>query len=396
MRVALPKDWARNRGPPPPIPYKQELSLSTDKDENHHDSLKIEIETQPSLADSKSLSLYVPIFKSGPPEMLLKYLVVLQKILKGQSLTTGPQQYAMARNLLAGEALRVFNQKATANGTETDVHFKSTTQGLVEHFFPPKALQREKRYLCRGLYKPKDCPVRDFVCRVNEILEYLSKFPPFANNQGLPEDEVIELIEFALPREWQRQMLVQGFDPASKSIQDLVDFCERLEIAEEIYSEVGISRPGENHTLTKKAKTGDRNPPAMSARQKGAYQPAHPAKAGANKPNYNKTKPICPLHGPGHDANSCKVLQNQAKSMKNTYESNRGGGDYVRRSGAHKRDARGEELNALVASAVAKALKTRKRSKGKPKEDADSDSNGSGELNQFEQLSLQDNDSDSE
>ena len=135
MRINLPVDWAKNRGPPPTIGYKQETAASPDKEDKHRDALKIEIKNQPGQADSESISLYIPIFKTGTPEMILKFLVVLKKVIKGQSLTTGPQMYAMTRNLLAGEALRVFNQQASQNGTEPENYYKTTTQRLVKYFF---------------------------------------------------------------------------------------------------------------------------------------------------------------------------------------------------------------------------------------------------------------------
>ena len=44
---------------------------------------------------------------------------------------------------------------------------------LINHFFPPKSLQRQNRYLHRGLYKPCDNKIRNFICGINNIVEYL-------------------------------------------------------------------------------------------------------------------------------------------------------------------------------------------------------------------------------
>ena len=43
------------------------------------------------------------------------------------------------------------------------------------------------------------------------MVGYIEDFPPFGWNQGFPEENILELIEFALPYEWQEQILVQGF-----------------------------------------------------------------------------------------------------------------------------------------------------------------------------------------
>ena len=63
--------------------------------------------------------LYVPVFKMGSPEALIKFYTTLQKIIKSQSLMTGPQMYAMINNLLSGESLCVFKDKAKTNRNDT-------------------------------------------------------------------------------------------------------------------------------------------------------------------------------------------------------------------------------------------------------------------------------------
>ena len=55
--------------------------------------------------------LYVQIFKTGSDKALLKFLVLLKKILKGQNLTTCPQWYVMANNLLIGYNPCAFEHK---------------------------------------------------------------------------------------------------------------------------------------------------------------------------------------------------------------------------------------------------------------------------------------------
>ena len=61
----------------------------------------------------------------------------------------------------------------------------------------------------------------------------------------------------------------------------------------------------------------------------------------------------------------CKAMQAQVKSTKGTWSSNCIEGGRVKFAGAKKRLANEEELNMLVASAVAKAMKIHKKSKAK-------------------------------
>ena len=108
-------------------------------------------------------------------------------------------------------------------------------KNLISHLFPPKALQRQKRYHGRGLYKPHSTNIRDFICHIAEIVEYLKKFPSFGAGQRLPEDEILKLVEFSLPKEWKKELIIQGFDSATQGLTKIVEFCECLEKAEEIF-----------------------------------------------------------------------------------------------------------------------------------------------------------------
>ena len=57
---------SKNRGPPPPISYKANhtiIKTSTDKTE----VLKVNIKTQPDDKDSKTVAIYIPLFRNRSP-----------------------------------------------------------------------------------------------------------------------------------------------------------------------------------------------------------------------------------------------------------------------------------------------------------------------------------------
>ena len=115
--------------------------------------------------------MYVPVFNTVSPEVLLKFLILLEKIIKGQSLTTGTHMYALTNNLLAKEALCVFEQQAKSKVFKTTASYKSVIEGVTTHFFPSKALQLQKRYLHQVLYNPQEQNIREFICPVNETVD---------------------------------------------------------------------------------------------------------------------------------------------------------------------------------------------------------------------------------
>ena len=65
------------------------------------------------------VTLYVTIFKTGSDKALLKFLVLLKKIIKGQNLATLYQWYVMADNLLIGYNPCAFEHKCRATGNKT-------------------------------------------------------------------------------------------------------------------------------------------------------------------------------------------------------------------------------------------------------------------------------------
>ena len=43
------------------------------------------------------------------------------------------------------------------------------------------------------------------------------------------------MLEFSLLKEWQKELIIQGFDSVTQFLTELVKFCERLKILEEIF-----------------------------------------------------------------------------------------------------------------------------------------------------------------
>ena len=62
---------------------------------------------------------------------------------------------------------------------ETNTNYELVIKELIFHFFPPKVIQRQNRYLRRGVYKPRDNKIRYLIRSIEEMVEYLKKFPPF-------------------------------------------------------------------------------------------------------------------------------------------------------------------------------------------------------------------------
>jgi hypothetical protein len=80
--------------------------------------------------------------------------------------------------------------------------------------------------------KPRDVPMREFPARVSELNEYLAYFPPFYNKQSLPNEEFLDILEFAIPNTWQICMVLWGFDPL---IHNVSEFDSNMNLLSELW-----------------------------------------------------------------------------------------------------------------------------------------------------------------
>ena len=217
----------RTHGPHPPISYKPNHMIWKMPTGEAY-SIKVDIKTQPGEKDSETLAIYMPLFRTISHEYPHKLITILNRIIKGHDLSTGPQKYRMTRNLVIREYIQVFEQKTKYRGTDTNEKYELAMKDIITHFFPPKTLQCQKSFLHRGFYKPCNNKIREFIYSIDEIIEYLKKFPTFGTNQGLPEYDILYLVDFLLPIEWQTELLIQRLDSATQGLTELIELCERL------------------------------------------------------------------------------------------------------------------------------------------------------------------------
>ena len=284
----------------------------------------------------------------------------------GQNLTTGPQKVAFMRTVLKGDALSNFTQYFLTAGNEENDTFDLAIRSLITHIFPLRALRIQKRYMRRYMRKPREMKMRTYRNRVIELNNYLVMFPSnFNDAQKIDEEEIVDILEFGTPNKWQYEMVRMGFDSATATSQELVEFCERLEFTEDLSNGHDQSeakpKPGPSG-----GKTGRSYAQPKSSRS-GAYA------NNPNNSNYKRQKvdtvaqhqgsydpdKYCTLHGiVGHDLNNCKVMLDQAKKMRSAWQTSNGGGGQNDR--LHKQKGHEKDLHTLVQKMVQGAMQNQK------------------------------------
>ena len=384
MKVSLPKsisNQAVNKKPLLPLIPDEEDVLTKDN------SNSFELRTDPTDNNSPRYKVNQRILSGGENlRTIIKWKREMPNILHGMNAQGYDAQVRVTETTLRGTPLMFFQSSLTkqvaaarqaaidaavdeagrvAAGAQPDSDFTNPNQiipamdHVIEKMCPPKALQRVKRYLRRECRKPADLQVRAWfqhLIRINS--EEIPNLPPFSTNQELSVDELIDIICFGIPKSWIKEMDRQGFDPVSKSANEVITFCEQIETAEEF----------DGSTSTKK------NLPVKK-------------KKGDKDGNPIKKKLHCNYHGYGsHDTASCRKLQ----ADKN--KSNGGGGSYTNktwsRKSAEATAKNRKELAAFIKKQVAKGVQKELHSMDKNRKADDSDDDSDIELNALDTNTL--------
>jgi hypothetical protein len=105
--------------------------------------------------------------------------------------------------------------------------------GVIEARAGYRALRRQKKFMLFHMRKPKAMTMNDFVAHVERINnEELPWLPPFSPTNRLSDEQIRAILDNACPNHWIAEMEKQNFDPETKTTREFVDFCERIEAAE--------------------------------------------------------------------------------------------------------------------------------------------------------------------
>ena len=149
----------------------------------------------------------IPRFDSGTPKQWIIFVDLVQKVLVGQNVTTGPPMYKCMEMVLKGDAKVEFTQQVNLVGSHTVGNFTTVMAIMTVHILPVLAYQDQKRYIYRYLRKPKTMKVHTLTNRLIQLNYYLLYFPLDCIGQlvtALPDDEVKEILYCAMSNLWRK------------------------------------------------------------------------------------------------------------------------------------------------------------------------------------------------
>jgi hypothetical protein len=391
MKVSFKENNNSGKNPskrfvPPAIPLERPEVKTFKKT----DCLTLKLKSDPTNNDSQTTyELTIKFFNTGTPEEWLIFMRDFQRVLVGQNIVDGPAKYAMIRRLILGDTLAVFNKAATTQGAENNANFEIVMQAVTAHVFPQRALNYQKRYMRRFMRKPKTMSIREFSARVAEMNAYLTEFPPFEADQELSGEEIIDILEFAIPNSWQKNMVLQGFEPLDHTTAEFVSFCERNEFTE------GTLDNSDSHGAKGKANSKN-SPNDGKPRSKSSSE----VTSKSNLKKRERNEKWCELHQTnGHDTSECKVVQAQIKKMRQSWESAE---SKTNKGNSYKKNDKTKdknELMALVKESIKSFIKNKKQKTEKSftteqdEEEEESDFNIE-DIEDFKNMDVSDSDND--
>ena len=109
-----------------------------------------ELCSTPTKNDSPTHELSVPYFGAETCEEHLKFCANFDEVCKGQNVTAGPGQCALARCSITGDALNVHNNHADVLPSKTVDHCKECLDAVHASIFPCCVAAVQKNSACVG------------------------------------------------------------------------------------------------------------------------------------------------------------------------------------------------------------------------------------------------------
>jgi hypothetical protein len=104
--------------------------------------------------------------------------------------------------------------------------YDDSMDDLAYYVFLMQVIQVQKRYMQHCMYKPPTLKMKEYMAWAKELNNYLKIFPGYHDGIELQDDELLDIYEFGVATSWQKQFLVQNWDPIQHSKQEFHEFYE--------------------------------------------------------------------------------------------------------------------------------------------------------------------------
>jgi len=299
----IPKTKTRGGTLQPIIPLIPVKIEDDEKDKSKFITFKLKARVGSAASDTK-YKKYCRMFDDGTPQKWVELVHDVEEIWTQNSITRGSDRAATIGALVRGEALTTFEasieeartaEDGTIQGLEA-AHVKIAMDSIARMVFPHRALELQRLWMNRKMFKPKELSTRKTAAAINRINNCLPLFPGGTEASKFSETEIIGLLEWTLPPAWRAKFDLDGYIPTLGTKSKLITQCEAIKrnAMEEKPSTPSVK---DGHGGKRKKKNGKRVSSSSSS------EPP------------NKKSFFCSEHGknPTHATADCYTLKNKAK-----------------------------------------------------------------------------------
>ena len=180
-------------------------------------------------------------FNGGSPSEWIEVLEALDEIFAQNGLNSPQDRENIVRTILRGDSLTAFESSVEESRENLEnpeqpvpltVEFITKALMAVTHVvFPHRALNNQVQWMHRRMRKPADMGIRQFVAAVTQMNAKLIRFPGATRADLLKPEQLVELMEFALPNSWRAKFDLAGYTPTEHDKYRLIAEGEQIERA---------------------------------------------------------------------------------------------------------------------------------------------------------------------
>ena len=316
---------------------------------------------------ANNYQVHVKKFDHGTAEDVLLWYNKVREVIKQKPCEDAQAKFTMTELLLEGQGLRTFLQLKTAVTEKILVGDAQVPMGVTEESyamtiskfkataFKKYAARYQVSYLRKSLRKPSSVTIRACSTRLEEINGLLKHFPG-PENKPLSEGDLIEILVNMAPAQWRKSMVQINFEPMQKTLTEVVEYLERLEVLDATEKKNDSQKKGNDKSENKtKSKPKGHRTSRKGKKSHKKRKRSTDSDASSDSENDSKSKKFCQI---------CKAVGGTYWNH-NTAECGRI--KYLKKpSGSHKsykssKNYDSKEMNALIQEQVTRALMNSKK-----------------------------------
>ena len=240
----------------------------------------------------------IPRFYLGTVSEWIEVLDALEEVWEQNTLNKPSNIEASIKTILRNDALTTYEASIQDQVAAGELHTAEVINKALEEVskqvFPHRALENQRYWMKSKITKPRNMAVRKLFSCLTRMNSKLIRFPGADFEDSFSAQEILEIVEFALPKSWATKFDLQGYIPSLHGKQRLIQESEAMERSEAQKPPAKAAVPKTNkHKSRTNNSNNSHNSNNSSAKKENKY--------------------YCKEHGnnPTHDTASCFTIKNR-------------------------------------------------------------------------------------